>query len=43
LPRFRHAGTTNVGFCDGHAKTKSLGGILWYKNIYEAGSMPAPF
>jgi prepilin-type N-terminal cleavage/methylation domain-containing protein/prepilin-type processing-associated H-X9-DG protein len=34
LPRFRHNGTTNVMFLDGHAKAMPRGGIKWYKNIF---------
>jgi prepilin-type processing-associated H-X9-DG protein len=34
LPRFRHNGTANVVFLDGHCKAMTRGSIKWYKNIY---------
>lgn len=34
LPRFRHNGTTDVLFFDGHTKSIPRGRIGWYKNIY---------
>jgi prepilin-type N-terminal cleavage/methylation domain-containing protein/prepilin-type processing-associated H-X9-DG protein len=34
MPRYRHTGTTNVTFCDGHAKVMARGRIDWYRNIY---------
>jgi prepilin-type N-terminal cleavage/methylation domain-containing protein/prepilin-type processing-associated H-X9-DG protein len=34
---------SNVGYCDGHAKAKYVGSLLWYKNVYQPGIMPAPF
>jgi len=34
LPRFRHTGTCNVAFTDGHVKAMVSGSIDWYKNIY---------
>ena len=34
LPRFRHTGTTNAIFLDGHAKAMTRGSIQWFKNIY---------
>ncbi|HZT44210.1 MAG TPA: DUF1559 domain-containing protein [Chthonomonadaceae bacterium] len=34
MPRFRHNGTTNVGFGDGHVKAIVRRGTNWYKNIY---------
>lgn len=34
LPRFRHNGTVNVIFLDGHAKAMTRGSIKWYKNIF---------
>jgi len=33
-PRYRHTGTANVVFADGHAKAMGKGSILWYRNIY---------
>jgi hypothetical protein len=43
LPRFRHNKATCAGFSDGHAKTKTVGGFLWYKNIYQPNSMAVPY
>jgi prepilin-type N-terminal cleavage/methylation domain-containing protein/prepilin-type processing-associated H-X9-DG protein len=34
LPRFRHNGTANAVFLDGHCKSMPRGSIKWYKNIY---------
>jgi len=34
MPRFRHNGTCNVIFFDGHAKAMVAGRMDWYKNIY---------
>lgn len=34
MPRFRHTGTNNVTFFDGHAKAIHKGGHNWFKNIY---------
>jgi len=34
MPRYRHNGTTNVLFADGHVKAEQRGRILWYTNIY---------
>ncbi|CCW35610.1 prepilin-type N-terminal cleavage/methylation domain-containing protein [Chthonomonas calidirosea] len=34
FPRYRHTNTTNVAFCDGHAKAMTRGSINWYYNIY---------
>jgi len=34
LPRYRHNGTTNVLFADGHVKAEARGKILWYTNVY---------
>jgi len=33
-PRYRHTGTSNFVFGDGHAKAIHKGGVKWYKNIY---------
>ena len=32
--RYRHAGTSNVAFVDGHVKSYPKGTLKWYKNIY---------
>jgi len=40
FPRYRHTGTTNVLFCDGHAKTMGKGRINWYKNIWPGVALP---
>jgi len=37
MPRFRHTGTCNSLFVDGHVKAMHTGGIDWYKNIYIKG------
>jgi len=34
LPRYRHTGTSNFVFGDGHAKAMSKGQVKWYKNVY---------
>lgn len=34
LPRYRHTGTSNFAFADGHVKAIHRGGINWFKNIY---------
>jgi len=34
MPRYRHNNTTNVIFCDGHAKAMTRGRINWYRNVY---------
>jgi len=45
MPRFRHSGTSNMAFADGHAKgTKMgmLGGAAgWCKYLYQGGTMPS--
>jgi len=41
VPRYRHNGTTNVLFADGHVKAMACGQIDWYKNIYVKG-LPYP-
>lgn len=43
MPRYRHNGTTNVAFCDGHVKAYNRGRINWYKNVYIPGLMPQPY
>ncbi len=35
--RYRHTGTANVLYADGHAKAMPKGSIKWYKNIYVKG------
>lgn len=39
-PRYRHANTANMIFCDGHVKSIPRGRLNWYKNIYIPGLMP---
>jgi len=34
-PRYRHNGTTNALFCDGHVKAFQRGKISWANNIYD--------
>jgi len=41
MPRYRHTGTANVVFFDGHAKAMGRGQILWYRNIYVPVGLPA--
>jgi prepilin-type N-terminal cleavage/methylation domain-containing protein/prepilin-type processing-associated H-X9-DG protein len=41
--RYRHNGTANVTFYDGHAKAMNKGRINWYRNIYVPGVMPTPY
>ena len=36
--RYRHAGTANCIFADGHAKSMPKGTIKWYKNVYIPGA-----
>ena len=36
--RYRHNGTSNVIFADGHAKSMTKGSIKWYKNVYIPGA-----
>jgi len=36
MPRFRHQGTCNMLFIDGHVKAIHRGGLDWWKNIYIA-------
>jgi prepilin-type N-terminal cleavage/methylation domain-containing protein/prepilin-type processing-associated H-X9-DG protein len=43
MPRYRHSGTTNVMFFDGHAKAYARGRLDWYKNIYLPGVMATPY
>lgn len=42
MPRYRHNGTSNMLFCDGHVKAMPRGGVNWYKNIYIPTLMPIP-
>jgi prepilin-type N-terminal cleavage/methylation domain-containing protein/prepilin-type processing-associated H-X9-DG protein len=37
-PRYRHTGTCNCLFTDGHAKAFQKGKIDWFKNIYDPGA-----
>jgi prepilin-type N-terminal cleavage/methylation domain-containing protein/prepilin-type processing-associated H-X9-DG protein len=34
LPRYRHNGTSNFIFGDGHAKAMAKGAVKWYRNVY---------
>jgi prepilin-type N-terminal cleavage/methylation domain-containing protein/prepilin-type processing-associated H-X9-DG protein len=49
FPRYRHTGTCNCVFCDGHSKAMNRGAINWYTNIYpgttgiNAGGAGQPF
>jgi prepilin-type N-terminal cleavage/methylation domain-containing protein/prepilin-type processing-associated H-X9-DG protein len=40
MPRFRHSGSCNVTFADGHAKAMQRGRMIWGRNIYVPGIMP---
>jgi len=42
LPRYRHHGTCNMLFVDGHVKAVKKGTLNWYKNIYIPGLMETP-
>ena len=42
LPRYRHNGTSNMSFGDGHSKSMARGRLNWFKNIYVEGVMPTP-
>jgi len=41
--RYRHNGTANVVFYDGHAKAMNKGRINWYRNIYVPGIFGTPY
>jgi len=48
MPRYRHSGTCNVLFVDGHVKSivkgRMSGGTNWYKEWYIQGSsLQAPY
>lgn len=34
MPRYRHQGTSNMLFCDGHVQAMHRGQVNWYENIY---------
>jgi len=34
MPRYRHTGTCNMAFADGHCKAMHRGNVNWYTNIY---------
>jgi prepilin-type processing-associated H-X9-DG protein len=38
MPRYRHNGTSNMLFADGHAKSITKGSLKWFKNVYVAAS-----
>ncbi len=38
MPRYRHNGTSNFLFGDGHVKSMPKGSVNWYVNIYVAGA-----
>jgi prepilin-type N-terminal cleavage/methylation domain-containing protein/prepilin-type processing-associated H-X9-DG protein len=40
FPRYRHSGTTNTLFCDGHAKAMPKGRINWFRNIWPGVALP---
>ena len=39
MPRYRHSGTSNFTFADGHAKAMVSGRLNWCRNIYYPGMM----
>ena len=39
MPRYRHSGTANFAFADGHAKAIVSGRLNWCKNIYYPGML----
>ena len=39
MPRYRHSGTSNMIFTDGHAKSIPKGRLNWCKNIYVHGQV----
>jgi len=41
VPRFRYGNQGVFAFADGHAKTKALGSVDWFTNIYDP-SLPFP-
>jgi prepilin-type N-terminal cleavage/methylation domain-containing protein/prepilin-type processing-associated H-X9-DG protein len=41
-PRYRHNGTSNFLFADGHAKALVKGQLVWWKNIYVKNSAVWP-
>jgi prepilin-type N-terminal cleavage/methylation domain-containing protein/prepilin-type processing-associated H-X9-DG protein len=43
MPRYRHNLVSNMVFCDTHAKGMVRGSVNWFKNIYDAAVMPAPW
>lgn len=43
MPRYRHNGTTNVVYFDGHVKSIPRGQLDWFRNIYLPGLMPNPY
>ncbi len=42
MPRYRHSGTSNFLFSDGHVKSMARGQVNWYKNIYVAADYQFP-
>jgi prepilin-type N-terminal cleavage/methylation domain-containing protein/prepilin-type processing-associated H-X9-DG protein len=40
-PRYRHSGTTNVAFTDGHVKSQAKNRLNYFRNIYLTGISPA--
>jgi len=34
MPRYRHNGTSDMLFCDGHVKAMTKGSVKWFKNVY---------
>ncbi len=38
MPRYRHLGTSNMLFADGHVKARVRGRVRWFTNIYIPGT-----
>ncbi|MBC8138067.1 MAG: DUF1559 domain-containing protein [Fibrella sp.] len=41
FPRYRHNGTTNVSYLDGHVKAKPRGSLNWLNEVYIPGVFPS--
>jgi prepilin-type N-terminal cleavage/methylation domain-containing protein/prepilin-type processing-associated H-X9-DG protein len=41
--RYRHNGTANIAYADGHAKSLVRGRVNWYENLYIPGVMSTPW
>ncbi len=41
--RYRHNGTANIAYADGHAKALVRGRLNWYENLYVPAAMGTPW